>query len=65
MNENIPLIDRSASLGRIRPASAGSSRAASASAASKSAGVNGISDGGIGPPGRRIADCAVAIGSCR
>ena len=63
VNENIPLIERSGSAGRMRPASAGSSRAASASATSKSPGVNGISDG-IGPsPGRRSADCGVAIGS--
>ena len=66
VNENIPLIEREGSLGRIRPSSAGSSRAASASATSKSAGVHGISDGCIGPsPGRRSADCGVAIGSWR
>ena len=65
VNENIPLIERSGSAGRIRPSSAGRSRAASASATSKSAGVNGMSEG-IGPsPGRRNADCGVAIGSCR
>ena len=48
VNENIPLIERSGSAGRMRPASAGSSRSVSRSASSKSSGVNGISDG-IGP----------------
>ena len=65
VNENIPLIERPGSAGRIRPSRAGRSRAASASAISKSAGVNGISEG-IGPsPGRRNAVCGVAIGSWR
>jgi hypothetical protein len=65
VNENMPLIERSGSAGRMRPFSAGRSRAASASATSKSAGVNGMSDGIRGSsPGRRSADCGVAIGSC-
>ena len=64
VNENIPLIERDASFGRIRPASGGRSRAASASATSKSRGVHGMSDS-IGPAelGCRRSDCAVAIGS--
>ena len=65
VNENIPLIDRVGSFGRIRPSSAGNSRSVSASHTSKSSGVNGISDGCIAPPGRRIASCGVKIGSCR
>ena len=65
MNENIPFSERSGSLGRIRPASAGNIRAVSASHRSKSSGVNGISEGCIAPPGARIADCGVTIGSCR
>ena len=65
VNENIPLIDASGSAGRIRPFSAGSRRAASASATSKSRGVNGISDGiNASSPGRRSSACGVAIGSC-
>ena len=65
VNENIPFSERSGSLGRIRPASAGNIRAVSASQTSKSSGVNGISEGCIAPPGARIADCGVMIGSCR
>ena len=65
VNENIPLIDLLGSSGRIRPLSAGSSRSVSASQTSKSSGVNGMSDGCIAPPGRRIASCGVTIGSCR
>ena len=58
VNENIPLIERSGSVGRIRPFRAGSRRAASASATSKSPGVKGISDG-MGP-GRHAAAHAEA-----
>ena len=65
VNENMPLSVRAGSLGRMRPASAGNMRAASASHRSKSSGVNGISDGCIGPPGARIHACGVTIGSCR
>ena len=65
VNENIPFSERSGSLGRIRPASAGNIRAASDSHRSKSSGVKGISEGCIGPPGARSCDCGVTIGSCR
>ena len=65
VNENIPLIDRAGSDGRMRPANAGNMRSVSASHRSKSSGVHGISDG-IGPsPWRRSADCGVTIGSWR
>ncbi len=66
VNENMPFIERSGSAGRMRPFRAGSRRAASASATSKSLGVNGMSDGMSGSsPGRRSSVCGVAIGSCR
>jgi hypothetical protein len=65
VNENIPFNERSGSLGRMWPASPGKIRADSSSQRSKSWGVNGISDGRIGPPGARIPDCGVTIGSCR
>ena len=65
VNENMPFSVRAGSLGRMRPSSAGNMRAASASHRSKSSGVNGMSEGCIAPPGFRIADCGVTIGSCR
>ena len=60
---NMPFSERAGSLGRMRPASGGSRRAASASAGAKSSGVNGMREGCMSPPGARIADCGVAIGS--
>ena len=57
--KNIPFSERAGSLGRILPASAGNSRAVSASQRSKSSGVQGMSEG-MGPSRwRRIFVCGV------
>ena len=60
-------VDRPSGIARVAGdrRAPGSSRSVSRSAATKSAGVNGISDGIVPSPCRRMSRCGVTIGSWR